>query len=128
MSWDKALEKIRQEQSAKKLPVQGLFFYFDPPFFEKADALYRFFFKEADHLQLRDALMKLQDNWILSYDSAHQVESLYGAAIQSNTNGTTKHDIELFYSLSVMQERVKGKEVILSNLEKLPSLEETPGK
>ena len=128
MSWEQGIQKIRQEQIAGNLPTENLFFYFDPPFFEKADSLYRFYFKQEDHSQLRDALMNLQDKWLLSYDSAEQVESLYGNAIQANTNGTKKHDIELFYSLSVMQERVKGKEVILSNLEKLPSLDETPKK
>ena len=125
MSWDQGLEKIHQEQGLGKLPTNNVFFYFDPPFFEKADALYRFYFKDKDHLQLRDALLNLQDKWILSYDSAAQVEALYGAAIQANTNGTIKHEIELFYSLSVMQERVRGKEVLLSNLDKLPAWDET---
>lgn len=119
-SWEDGIARLRKEQKAGSLPADNLFFYFDPPFFEKAEALYRFYFRPEDHKKLRDALVSLSDKWILSYDSADQVEALYGPAIQSKTNGTKKHRVELFYSLSVMQERKKGKEVILSNLENLP--------
>jgi DNA adenine methylase len=119
-SWEKGIARIRKEQKEKKLTTDKLFFYFDPPFFEQADSLYRYYFTSKDHIKLRDALLVLKDKWILSYDSADQVETLYGPAIQSQTNGTKKHHIELLYSVSVMEERVKGKEVILSNLEKLP--------
>ena len=123
-SWEDGIARVRKEQEVGSLPANNLFFYFDPPFFEKAEALYRFYFRQEDHKKLRDALINLSDKWILSYDSADQVEALYGPAIQSKTNGTKKHDVELLYSLSVMQERKKGKEVILSNLEHLPSFEE----
>jgi len=123
-SWEQGIARIRTEQEAGKLPTDNLFFYFDPPFFEKADALYRFYFNYDDHAKLRDALLILTDKWILSYDSADQVEALYGPAIQLKTNGTKKHNVELLYSISVMQERKKGKEVILSNLERLPSFDD----
>ena len=123
-SWEQGIARIRTEQEAGKLPTDNLLFYFDPPFFEKADALYRFYFTSDDHAKLRDALLILTDKWILSYDSADQVEALYGPAIQLKTNGTKKHDVELLYSVSVMQERKKGKEVILSNLERLPSFDD----
>ena len=123
-SWEQGIARIRTEQEAGKLPTDNLLFYFDPPFFDKADALYRFYFTSDDHAKLRDALLILTDKWILSYDSADQVEALYGPAIQLKTNGTKKHNVELLYSISVMQERKKGKEVILSNLERLPSFDD----
>lgn len=125
-SWEVGIERIRKEQIAGSLPANNLFFYFDPPFFEKAEDLYRFYFRSEDHVKLRDALIRLTDKWILSYDSADQVEALYGPAIQSKTNGTKKHAVEFLYSVSVMQERKKGKEVILSNMEHLPLFEEAP--
>jgi DNA adenine methylase len=124
LSWEKGLSKIKEKQEQGKLPDEDVFYYFDPPFFEKADALYRFYFNQDDHKRLRDKLVCLRDKWILSYDSADQVEELYGSAIQSKTNGTKKHHVELLYSVSAMQERKKGKEVILSNLENLPSFQE----
>jgi DNA adenine methylase len=121
-SWENGIARIREEQGKGSLPTNNLFFYFDPPFFEKAESLYRFYFKQKDHEKLRDEIITLTDKWILSYDSADQVEALYGPVIHSKTNGTKRHDVELLYSVSVMQERKKGKEVILSNLENLPLL------
>lgn len=60
------MARIRKEQNAKKLTKDKLFFYFDPPFFEKADDLYRYYFTPEDHTKLRDALLVLTDKWILS--------------------------------------------------------------
>jgi DNA adenine methylase len=120
-SWEAGVAKIRDAQQAGNLPTQDVFFYFDPPFFEKAEDLYRFYFVEDDHKALRDFLLRLEDKWILSYDSADQVEALYGKALRHGTNGTQKDHVELFYSLAVMSKRSKKKEVIISNLERLPS-------
>jgi DNA adenine methylase len=121
-SWEESITRIRSEQEAGELPPEHLFFYFDPPFFEEAEALYRYYFANGDHRALRDSLLRLEDKWILSYDSADQVEALYGKALSRRTNGTQKHDVELFYSLAIMtKKRRKGKEVIISNLEQLPA-------
>ncbi|GIV76590.1 MAG: DNA methyltransferase [Litorilinea sp.] len=123
VSWHEGLRWIQERQSKGELPRHRVFYYFDPPFFEKANALYRFFFTHKDHVHLRDVLLQLTDKWILSYDSAAQVELLYGHALRHRTNGTKKHNIETLYSASIMQERKKGREVILSNLEHLPPIE-----
>jgi len=122
-SWDEAISKIRSEQQANQLPEKDLFFYLDPPFFEEADALYRFYFTDEDHKALRDYLLKLEDKWLLSYDSAEQVETLYGEALRKGTNGTQHHSVELLYTISSVSKRKKGKEVILSNFERLPNLD-----
>ncbi len=122
-SWEDGIAKIRDEQRDGHLPMENVFFYFDPPFFEKAEGLYRFYFVEEDHRALRDFLLTLEDKWILSYDSARQVEALYGQALRNRTNGTRKGHVELFYSLAVMSERKKRREVIISNLERLPLIE-----
>lgn len=122
LSWDEADRKIRTDQANSKLPTENLFFYLDPPFFEEADALYRFYFEDQDHKALRDFLLTLEDKWLLSYDSAEQVEALYGEAIKKGTNGTQHHHIELVYSIAIASKREKGKEVLLTNLEKLPNL------
>lgn len=119
VSWEEGLQMVRAEQQKGKLPSDGVFFYLDPPFFEKAESLYRYYFTDTDHLALRDALLQLQDKWLLSYDSAEQVEFLYGEAIALNKNGAKRTNVELPYSLS-LRERKRGKEVILSNLETLP--------
>lgn len=118
-SWKNAIQRIHKEQQEGHFPSTDVFYYFDPPFFEEADALYRYYFVDKDHEELRDCLLSLQDKWILSYDSAEQVENLYGEAIKKGTNGTKHHDIELLYSIARVT-RKKGKEVILTNLPHLP--------
>jgi len=119
-SWDDALKRLRAAQGCGELPSSGVFCYFDPPFFEKADALYRHYFTYEDHVALRDALLTLQANWMLSYDSVEQVESLYGHAVSNGTNGAQKHNVKLPYSLAVMSKRSKVEEVIITNLSRLP--------
>lgn len=44
------------------------FWYLDPPFFHKADKLYRFSFDEDDHKELKNLLGRLDGYWMLSYD------------------------------------------------------------
>ncbi len=120
ISWEKGIARIREWQQQSRLPKDDLFFYVDPPFFEKADSLYRYYFQKKDHIRLRDFLLQLEDRWLLSYDSADQVFALYGDAIQQKTNGTWHDHVELLYSVSVSPERAKVKEIVLTNLEKLP--------
>ncbi len=121
-SWSEAFQRLRLEQKENKLPTKDLFVYLDPPFFEEAEALYRYYFNEEDHKALRDFLLTLEDKWLLSYDSADQVEVLYGEAIKKGTNGTQHHHVELLYTIASVSKRKKAKEVILSNFEKLPGL------
>lgn len=103
--WREALEDIEE------MPVPGdIIYYLDPPFFEKADRLYTHYFQDDDHKALRDAVLKLEDPWILSYDYCSQVEALYG-------NGAGTH-VELLYSANGGNR--KAREVILTNLDILP--------
>jgi len=120
LSWEDSITRIRKEQKEGRLPVENILFYLDPPFFEKADTLYRHYFQPVDHIRLRDYLLTLKDKWILSYDSANQVFALYGDALNKRTNGTHHEHVELLYSISALSVRKKAREVILTNLDKLP--------
>ena len=120
-SWSDSIERIRKKQLSGALPSKEIFFYFDPPFFNKAGKLYRYYFVDNDHKKLRDFLLDFQDHWILSYDFADQVEALYGEAIKNNKNGASKRDVELIYSTGILPGRKPTKEVIISNLNELPS-------
>lgn len=122
LSWEEVFATIAERQKAGELP-EDVFYYLDPPFFEKADVLYRYYFRRRDHERLRDALLELKQKWLLSYDSAEQVEALYGQAIASSINGAKKSAVELLYSVSTLKERKRGKEVILSNLDILPEFD-----
>lgn len=120
ISWEDGIEQLREEQRGGYLPDKNLFFYFDPPFFEQGASLYRFSFDEVDHRRLHDDLLKLEDKWLLSYDSPEQVLALYTDALQQSTNGARHNHVDILYSLSAQSERKKAKEIVLSNLEKLP--------
>jgi DNA adenine methylase len=120
-SWIDGFRRIKAEQKNKRLPKKNIFYYLDPPFFEEAEELYRYYFQEKDHVALRDCLIKMQDKWLLSYDNSDDVEKLYGDAIKNETNGTNHHHVEIYYSLAVLSERRVVKEAILSNLPNLPS-------
>ena len=120
-SWDDGMRRINNERNKGNLPDEKTFWYLDPPFFKKAEALYRYYFEESDHRKLRDALLKVDDFWLLSYDSAESVELLYGDAIRERTNGTQRHHIELLYSVAQKRGKEPDSEVILSNLDFLPT-------
>ena len=105
-TWRRTLTRIRQCQARGSLP-DDLCYYFDPPFFEKADRLYRFYFQERDHRSFRDSLHQLSDPWILSYDVAPLLNVLY--------DGTPwgRAIVPLIYSMPSRS----AQEAVLSNLE-----------
>ncbi len=120
-SWLEGEQHIKEMQSSGELPTKDVFYYFDPPFFKKANRLYSYYFDNDDHIRLRNFLLTLEDFWILSYDNSEQVETLYGTAIKNSTNGAKKHYVELIYSTGIMTGRKPTKEVIIANLKYLPT-------
>jgi len=112
VDWTDGLKRIVQRQEEGKLS-QNAFFYFDPPFFNKAEKLYNYYFTNDDHTKLRDAIVNFEQNWVLSYDYCDKVEELY-------TNNPATH-IELLYSAAQNGGQRKAKEVILTNLHTLPT-------
>ncbi len=110
ISWKQGISRIRKKQEFGKLPNSDLLFYFDPPFFEKADQIYNYYFNNKKHKLLRNYILSLQDNWILSYDSPERVQQLYG-------NNLSSINIEVRYSTGRCSDRRNQKEeVILSNM------------
>lgn len=111
ISWKQGIFRIRKKQQLGKLANSNLLFYFDPPFFEKADQLYNYYFDDRKHKQLRDYILTLQDNWILSYDSPEKVKKLYG-------NNLSSVNIEMRYSASkCTSRRSEQQEIIVSNMQ-----------
>lgn len=92
------------------LPTQDVFFYFDPPFFDKADRLYNYWFEIDDHSGLHDALESLPEPWLLSYDAAPGIRKLY------SQNGNGSRHVDLIYSGG----RRQARELIITSLSKLP--------
>ena len=111
VSWPRCLQLVASMQAAHSLPGDT-FWYLDPPFFARADRLYRYFFLEDEHVRLRNALLSLKDNWMLSYDSLAEVGRLYQAARQPT-------HVEALYSTS-SNGHVPMKEAIVTNLRSVP--------
>lgn len=94
---------------------QNVFFYLDPPFYNKATRLYRFAFDDIAHNRLRDYLVKFEKPWLLSYDNADLIRSIY------NNYGLTTRMIDNRYSAHPMGgNSFTGREVIYANLKDLP--------
>ena len=94
---------------------QNVFFYFDPPFYHKAERLYRFAFDDKAHQGLRNYLVKFKKPWILSYDNADMIKNLYSKC------GFTTRIIDNTYSTHPMGgNSIIGREVIYSYLKDLP--------
>lgn len=57
----------------------NIFWYFDPPYYYKANKLYRHFFNHSDHLELQNILLEssFKWQWLLSYDYAQEIADLY---------------------------------------------------
>ena len=98
-------------QNEGKISRNALF-YFDPPFFKKADKLYTHYFMDADHVNLRDAIVCLAQNWVLSYDYSDKLDELYSDSPQIH--------IEMLYSAAQNGGQRVAREVILTNLPKMP--------
>lgn len=112
VDWAEGLKRIAKKQGQGKLPPQT-FFYIDPPFFNKAKKLYNFYFTDDDHVRLRDTIMGLAQDWVLSYDYCDQVEELY-------VHNPATH-IEMLYSAAQNGGQRAAREVILTNLTTLPT-------
>lgn len=113
LTWSSGLTRMQQMQQRGSLP-KDVFLYLDPPFFEKADKLYRYYFSDDDHLHLRDTVLQLKPPWILSYDSPNHVKELYGDLM-----GDAAH-VELLYSASKKGGSRAAREAIITNLKELP--------
>lgn len=87
---------------------EGIFWYFDPPFFEKADRLYRHVFNDEQHRSLRDTLPTVPGWFVLSYDDVPAAERLYA-------NDTRTMSVAMTYQAGQDGYRAV-RELIVSNL------------
>lgn len=107
------------EVTIKKAASHGykkneIFYYLDPPFFFKADKLYRYYFNDVDHQNLHDAIMKEESPWLLSYDMAEAIVEKY------TKNGKLPSKIGFLYSAAAQTSRSETQELIITNLSLLP--------
>ncbi len=108
--WKETLRKVSELGYS-----QGdVFYYFDPPFYKKADRLYRFFFSDDDHRELHDTITQLRSPWLLSYDPAPFILELY------SRNGRETQHLHLLYSAASGPTLVTSREVMITNRLRLP--------
>jgi len=102
-------------RDARKMAVfrdspEKVFWYLDPPFFAKADKLYRCHFERQDHETLASATAGIPGNWLLSYDDHTDARRLYG-----DHPGYAL--VNLQYSARIDEKRrLVAKEIVVSNI------------
>lgn len=103
----KTVDEVRREHNTNP---EGLLWYLDPPFFEKADRLYRYTFNMDSHAALRDLLETLEGRWVLSYDDAPEAHRFY-----NRNPGFAR--VDLTYNACIASgKRATAKEIIVSNI------------
>lgn len=113
--WTETIERARKSD----FPDHEVFYYFDPPFYEKADRLYRHYFQDRDHKELRDKLLQLSSPWLLSYDSAESIKDLYSLNGHASPISHGGAEVDVVYSASADALR-KSQELVITNLATLP--------
>ncbi len=108
--WQKTLAKVCATEHAPN----DVFVYLDPPFYKKADRLYRYYFSEEDHELLCSKLKDLTQPWLLSYDPAKEIIDLY------SRNGHRPRRIGILYSIVSKRGMREAEELMITNLDKLP--------
>lgn len=111
--WRETMAMVRKE--GRGMASREIFYYFDPPFYDKADRLYRYYFDEEEHRALRDALFAMKSHYILSYDPAQPIIDLYASG------NATLAQVGMLYSAPRSSQLLKMKELIVSNLPELPA-------
>ncbi len=102
-------DQVRQTAFCQDRLDQVLW-YFDPPFFEKADKLYRHTFSDTGHLLFRQLLRHIEGHWILSYDDVPQARHYY-----SSDPGFAR--VNLSYNARIdSNERLSSSEIVVSDI------------
>lgn len=108
--WQHTVRRVK----ARRYQAGEVLYYFDPPFYYKADNLYRFFFDDENHRRLHDAFGTLGQPWLLSYDAAEPIIEMY------QHNGIGPKRVELLYSAASSGKLTEMQELIVTSLPRLP--------
>lgn len=86
--------------------------YFDPPFFHKANKLYRYWFEDEDHKALARCVKRLNEPWILSYDSCPEARRMY-----RNHTGRGAVDMRYTAAKAMTVQKMASTEMIVENFD-----------
>lgn len=71
-----ALDLIKKIQDDPN--IDNCIYYFDPPYYNKADSLYLNHYKEFDHKIVSEKIKQIKNHkWIVSYDNVEEIQNLY---------------------------------------------------
>ena len=88
------------------LPVDNTFINIDPPYVNKGPELYQNSFTAKDHIELSNAIKKLKQTWVVTYDIDDLIKSLY-----------KKYSIrEISLGYSAGSKRKTGIEYLITNI------------
>lgn len=108
-SWKKTLSDILRSNFTRQHPAH-VFWYLDPPFFQKAKKLYRHTFSDKDHQNLKESLDRFPGNFVLSYDDVAEARTLY-----EYDEGFVR--VDLSYNARIDRvERSASSEILVSNI------------
>ncbi|EEJ7233456.1 DNA adenine methylase [Salmonella enterica subsp. enterica serovar Ceyco] len=109
-SYHRTIKQMHELLSNRSYAESNLLWYLDPPFFEKADSLYRYSFSKSSHLNFRKSINKLKGRFILSYDDVPKARDFY-----SDNPGFAR--VNLAYNARIdSKERLLSSEIIVSNI------------
>lgn len=74
--WRKTIDHC-QKKLKNKYSIKKQLYYFDPPFYRKAQELYRTYFTDVQHQELAKFLQKFKSIWLLSYDNVPEIKEIY---------------------------------------------------
>ncbi|WP_373755440.1 MULTISPECIES: DNA adenine methylase [Neisseria] len=95
-----AIEFIKNTNSL----VQKIFFFIDPPYYNKGSSLYTNFYKPKDHADVAQAILILDKPWIITYDNVEEISKLY--------QNCRQYPFNINYSL---QTKRKGSELLITS-------------
>lgn len=106
--WDDAI--LFMNKAKKQLLKETSFVYFDPPYYDKGQTLYRHFYSDTQHKALASLVRDNKNfDWLISYDDDPYICGLY------SDTGAKYCPFYLDYSVSGGN-RPTGKELLISNL------------
>lgn len=93
----------------------NLFFYFDPPYFNKGQELYKNYFTPSDHKKIYDVIsQEITAPWIVTYDDVTSIKEVY-----------SNYDIRMFDLMySAANKGVASEIMIFSDVKFCPSKEQ----
>ena len=83
---------------------KNIFFFIDPPYYNKGSSLYTNFYKPEDHANVCNYISKLTKPWLITYDNTEEIRELY--------KNYRKFSFEINYSL---QKKRKGSEILITS-------------